>query len=155
MGKCLAILCGLLIVTVGILTAFEDRFFSKDDATELLAKSGITLSDPFEIKDNRSSWAIGDYYHTFTIHISERDRQTLISEIKHSNNFKKLESTVRDLLFERENRYSGPVRTQHYETPTAYVREYFKPNGEGYAPTFIRISIDKNETVLIFEDIVE
>jgi hypothetical protein len=35
------------------------------------------------------------------------------------------------------------------------VRELFEPQGGGYAPTFRKIKIDKENNILVFEDIDE
>lgn len=100
--------------------------------------------------------AIGDYYHTFTLRISESDKQNAISEIKNADNFQSDNNSVDHLLYLSDNRYFGPKVTQNYETEYAFVREYFKPSGQkGYAPTFRRISIDKQTNELTFEDIDE
>ena len=53
------------------------------------------------------------------------------------------------------DKYTGKKITQNYEDSTRFVREYFEPNGQGYAPTYRRIEIDKTENKLIFEDIDE
>ena len=63
---------------------------------------------------------------------------------------------VNSQLYLNKDRYSGPKITQNYETLAAYVREYFQPGErKGYAPTFRRISIEKENNKLIFEDIDE
>ncbi|MBW4362459.1 hypothetical protein [Flavobacterium taihuense] len=40
-----------------------------------------------EILENKSMSSIGDYYHTFTLKISEKDKTRIINEIKSSKNF--------------------------------------------------------------------
>lgn len=152
-GKYLSIVIGLFVVSLVLLTIFEDQLFTKNDAKTLVEEQGIFLSDSFEIESNKSMSAIGDYYHTFTLAISEQDKATATEKIKSSANFKSPDVAVVDLLYEATDHYNGPIVTQNYETEESYVREYFKPNGEGYAPTFRRISIMKKENKLVFEDI--
>jgi hypothetical protein len=155
-GKYLAIIFGLLVLALVLWTVFEDQLFTKDNAIELIREQQILLKDKFELVKNESSSAIGDYYHTFTLKISERDKQNAILKIKSSDNFKADNSSIDPMLYLSNKRYFGPKVIQNYETENTYVREYFKPSGqEGYAPTFRRISISKTENELTFEDIDE
>ncbi len=155
-GKYLAIIFGLLVLTMVLWTAFEDQLFTKGNAKELVEEQQILLQDKFELKENKSMSAIGDYYHTFTLEISERDKLNAIEKIKSANNFKTDNTSIDQTLYLSDNRYFGPKVTQNYETKNSYVREYFEPSGrEGYAPTFRRISISKTKNELTFEDIDE
>lgn len=155
-GKYLTIIFGILVLTLVLLVVFEDQLFTKGKAEELVKEQGILLADKFDLKENKSMSAIGDYYHTFTLKISEKDKSKAIEEIKNSADFKKIGEPVNELLYSSVDRYKGPKQIQNYETEIAYVREYFQPSGqEGYAPTFRRISISKNKDELIFEDIDE
>ena len=154
-GKYLSILVGLFFAWLTIITIFEDQLFSKNDARELLTEQDINLEDKFEIVENESMSAIGDYYHTFTLDISEKDKQIIINQIKNSPNFKGLTDTKEDLLRSTEDRYEGNKLTQNYESDNQYVREYYQPNGQGYAPTYRKIEIDKGQNRLTFEDINE
>ena len=155
-GKYLAIIFGLFVLTIILLTAFEDQLFTKDNAKELVEEQQIIMADEFELTENKSASAIGDYYHTFTLKISDRDKQNAISKIISADNFKKDNSSVDQSLYLSDDRYFGPKVTQNYETEKAFVREYFQPSGQkGYAPTFRRISISKSDNELTFEDIDE
>lgn len=135
------------------MTVFEDDLFTKNDAKELIQEQQIILNDNFSLKHNESIWAIGDYYHTFTLEISKTDKANAIIEIKQSENFKLVDEPISDLYFDSEDRHNGSSRTQNYENEKSFVREYFKPNGYGYAPTYRRITIDKNKNEIVFEDI--
>jgi hypothetical protein len=155
-GKYLAIIFGLLVLTLVLWTVFEDRLFTKNNAKELVEEQQILLVDKFELQENKSMSAIGDYYHTFTLKLSESDRQNAILKIKSADNFKADNSSIDQRLYLSDKRYFGTKVTQNYETENAYVREYFQPSGqEGYAPTFRRISISKTKNELTFEDIDE
>ena len=144
------------MLTLLLWTVFEDQLFTKGNAKELVEEQQIILDDKFELKENKSMSAIGDYYHTFTLEISERDKQNAILKIKSSDNFKADNTSNDQLLYLSDQRYFGPKVTQNYETENAYVREYFQPSGqEGYAPTFRRLSISKTNNELTFEDIDE
>ena len=144
------------MLTIVLWTVFEDQLFTKENAKELVEDQQILLQDKFELKENKSMSAIGDYYHTFTLKLSERDRQNAILKIKSDANFKADNSSIDQTLYFSDNRYFGPKVTQNYETEYGYVSEYFQPSGqEGYSPTFRRISISKTNNELIFEDIDE
>jgi len=155
-AKYLTIIFGILVLTLVLWTVFEDQLFTKNNAKELVEEQQILLTDKIELEKNESSSVIGDYYHTFTLKISERDNQNAILKIKSANNFKAENSSIDQTLYLSGKRYFGPKVTQNYETENAYVREYFQPSGEeGYAPTFRRISISKTNNELTFEDIDE
>ena len=133
---------------------FEDQLFTKNDAKKLIEEQNIILQDDFKLITNRSETAIGDYYHTFELQITEKDKTEAINKIKTSDNFKLLGAQIIDYAYAVDiNRYTGKKQIQNYETPNGFVREYFQPNGQGYAPTFRRIIIEKNTNKLIFEDI--
>lgn len=121
---------------------------------KLVEEQGLKLTEDFALLKNKSMFAIGEYYHTFTLEISQQDKQNAISKIQHSDNFKTGNPPIDQMLYLSDKRYFGTKITQNYETEKAFVREYFQPSGrEGYAPTFRRISISKTKKELTFEDI--
>jgi hypothetical protein len=148
---------GVFVLTTGLYIAFEDQLFTKNNAKEFVEEQDIKLTEDFELLKNESMSAIGDYYHTFTLKISERDKQNAITKIKSSDNFKTGNGSVETIMYQpATDRYFGKKVVQNYETQNSYVREYFKPSGrEGYAPTFRRITISKTKNELTFEDIDE
>lgn len=151
LGKILSGIFLFLCFSFGIYEIFRDEFFTKNNAKEFLAEQNIILKDDFKIKNNESHYAIGNYYHTFTLSISEKDKQRIIHQIKSSKDYKTENDSVNFFLYlEKVNKKI----IQNYETDNTYVREYLEPI-EGYAPTFRRISVKKNENELIFEDIDE
>ncbi|MBK8506052.1 MAG: hypothetical protein IPL46_29970 [Saprospiraceae bacterium] len=135
---------------------FQDQFFTKKDAMKLVAEQGIELSDEFELVHNKSMSAIGDYYHTFTLEISEQDKQGAISKIIDAASFETDRSNIDILRNQMDYIQLGRRIDRNYATQTAFIKEYFEPSGrQGYAPTFRRISISRTKNELIFEDIVE
>jgi hypothetical protein len=156
-AKYLTIAYGLFVLTIGLYIAFEDQLFTKSNAKELVEEQEIKLTDDFELLKNESMSAIGDYYHTFTLRVSERDKQNAITKIKSADNFKTSNGSIETLMYHpAPDRYFGKKVIQNYETENSFVREYFEPSGrEGYAPTFRRISISKTDNELTFEDINE
>jgi hypothetical protein len=153
-GKYIAIILTLSIIIIITLTIFEDDLFSKSDAQKLLAEQGIQLKDKFNIKENKSMFSPGDYYHTFILTISPSDKQKIINEIRNSANFTKANQSE-SYLENQEDYYNGSKRTKNYETDKQFIRELFEPHGKGYAPTWRKIEIDKKANKLIFEDIDE
>lgn len=146
----------LFVLTIVFYIAFEDQLFTKSNARELVEEQDFKLVDEFELLRNESMSAIGDYYHTFTLKISERDKQNAIYEIKSSDNFKAANFSIDHVFHFNGERYFGSKVIQNYETENSFVREYYKPSGrEGYAPTFRRIAFSKTKNELIFEDIEE
>jgi hypothetical protein len=156
-AKYLTITYGLFVLIIGFFMVFEDQLFTKKNAKELVEEQKFKLNDEFKLLNNESMSAIGDYYHTFTLKISDRDKQDAIFKIKSSDNFKTDNISIDTMLYlQAQDRYFGEKIIQNYETENSYVREYFKPSGkEGYAPTFRRISISKINNELTFEDIDE
>jgi len=142
----------ILAISIVAFAIFEDDLFTKNDAKELLSEQSIFLNDDFELVKNESMMAPGEYYHTFTLKISKKDKLRLIKQIAGSKNFKQIGVTIEDFMT-RTDRYKGPKLTQNYETESQFIREYFEPHKKGYAPTYRKIEIDKNEALLIFEDI--
>lgn len=130
LGKILSGIFLLSIISFTIYEIFRDEFFTKSNAKELLAEQKIILKYDFKIINNISHSAIGDYYHTFTLSISEEDRQRIIQQIKNAKNFKiKSDTTINHLLYlNNENRYFGKKIIQNYETNNDYVTEFFEPS---------------------------
>ena len=152
-GKYLTGLFALAVLVLVFMTIFEDQLFTKNDARKLIEEQELKLTEEFKLENNKSMWAIGYYYHTFTLTISEKDKLNAIKIIKSSDNFKEIGKPTKDLLLDIEDRYNGPKQTQNYETENAFIREYIKPNGQGYAPTFRRIIVDKQKNEMTFEEI--
>lgn len=154
LGVVLASVVGLFFLYVTITDIYRDELFSKSDAEEFLAEQDIKLIDDFELIHNESMSAIGDYYHTFRLKITTEDKEQIIKKIKSSQNFN-IDEPIVTYSLNRDDYYNGPKRVKNYETETQFVRELFEPHGEGYAPTWRKIEINKNENILIFEDIDE
>lgn len=154
-GKIIGVFtCCFFIYTV-VAMIFEDELFSKNDARELLEEQKVYLNDDFKLEENSSNWAIGDYYHSFTLSISEKDKNRIIEEIKTASNYKDSSVQVTELLYVDDERKVNVKYFQNYETNTSYVKEYIEENGEGYAPTFRQIYVDKKENELRFIEIDE
>jgi hypothetical protein len=152
-SKILLITYIFLVILSVFYVVFEDQLFTKSDAKELVEEQQINLTDEFVLLKNESFSGIGEYYHTFSIKISVKDKRNAIFKIKSSKNFNSKKSDIDSLLSFSNKRYFGPTLYRNYETESDYVREYFKPSRkEGYAPIFRKISIKKIKNELKFED---
>ncbi|SMC37277.1 hypothetical protein [Moheibacter sediminis] len=98
-GKIIGTLACCFFVYAVIAMIFEDELFSKNDAIELLEEQKIHLNDDFKLEENSSSWAIGDYHHSFTLSISENDKKQIVKEIKSTNDYKDSSTQVTELLY--------------------------------------------------------
>lgn len=148
------------ILTVGLLTlivatVFEDQFFFKSDAIEKLKEHNVELIDDFKILSNESGGFM-DYFHQFRLTISPADKERLIDQIKTADNY---EDEVQDMFDLRSGkiRYSDKDTsfTANYQDEWNYIYEYYKPNKQGYTPTWDRISISKTENRLNYERVLD
>ncbi|WP_338870632.1 hypothetical protein WBJ53_23265 [Spirosoma sp. SC4-14] len=157
LGRVLSYSIGAIFILLVFFAIFEDALFSKSDAEELLAEQNTKLIGDFDLLENKSMSAIGDYYHTFTLKISDTDKRRIIQSIRNASDFrtKNTETWIDDSLFQQPNRYTGKKIIRNYETKPYFIRELFEPQGIGYAPKFRRIKISKKDDTLIFEDIDE
>lgn len=89
---------------------FEDDLFTKSDAQKLLIEQNIQIKDDFDLKENKSMYSPGDYYHTFTLIISPNDKLRIIKEIKSSSNFVKTAQGESSYLENQNDYYNGPKR---------------------------------------------
>lgn len=154
-AKYLSIAYSLFVLLIVLFFACLDRLFTNEDANRLIKEQGFKFKDEFILQKNESSFGIGDYYHTFTLKISKRDKLEAIQKIKSSSNF--FTSTeVLENPTDTLNHYFGPKVKWNYENQNSFIREYFQPSGKkGYAPTHRKISISKTKNELKFEDIDE
>jgi hypothetical protein len=151
LGIFLSSTVGLFFIYIAVSMIFEDELFSKNDSENLLAEQNIVLNNDFELLENKSMSGIGEYYHTFTLKITAEDKTKIINEIRNSKNFN-LDPKTENYFDNREDYYNGPKRIKNYETEKKFVRELFEPQGKGYAPTWRKIKVDKNENILEFVD---
>jgi hypothetical protein len=152
-AKYMTIIFVLCLVYWIAMFALEDKLFTKADAKALVEEQQISLNDQFDLLKNESDIGFGDYYHTFILKISNVDKANAIRQITNAPNFTKYGVQGLNFLSDEFDQYKGKKRIQNYETEDEYVREYHKPNGYDYAPTYRRILISKRGNQLVFEDI--
>ncbi len=139
------LLFGLLLYGI-----FEDDLFTKNQAKDLLETENIYLKDDFKILENESN----EFFHRFELEISADDKTALINKIKMAKNFKPEKDTI-TFIESKLDRYLGPEVYKNYETVEYFIHERFKPNGEGYLPTWITISVAKTENKLMYKQMYE
>jgi len=151
LGIFLSSLATIAFLYLGYSIFFDDSI-SKKDVTHYIHEQGLEITNDFEILKNESMFSLGDYYHTFTIEISETDKDNLISKIQKADNFRQsIHPSLMD--YEDKNYDVGKKIIDNIETESHFIRVLFIENIEGYAPTFRVIKISKTTNQLQFEDI--
>lgn len=153
-GRYLTITYVLFVVFFIGKEVFRDQLFSENDALDLLEEQNIILYDEFKLIKNESFSGVGDYYHTFKLEISEKDKMRIINEIRNSENFTTDLDSVDTDLYQGKHDYFEKKIIQNYVLQDDFIREFLSPPpGPDYAPLFRRISIDKDKNIIIFEEI--
>jgi energy-coupling factor transporter transmembrane protein EcfT len=145
-GLFLSYFVGLIFLIFFTFIFFEDKFFTKTDAKEILKDEGVILQDEFTITKNESSSAIGDYTHSFDLKISESDKNRLISEIKSSKDFKKNGESIID-IFQNLGKFKGKLISQNFETEENFIKRRYQSSVGYWVKT---VYIDKKSNVLSF-----
>jgi hypothetical protein len=155
LGKWIAGILSIAVLSFIFSVVFEDELFFKSDAEKLLAEHNIELKENFKLNSNEFA-GIKDFYHRFELTISESDKSRIKDKITSAENYHQLENETTDIRIDKQ-RYAengdGQEFTANYQTESEYIYEYYKPNKKGYAPTYNRISIMKTENKLIYENI--
>ncbi|MCB2377524.1 hypothetical protein LGH70_08020 [Hymenobacter sp. BT635] len=152
-GRGLAALVAGFFVVAAAGLVFEDELFSKSDARKLLREQGVLLQDDFTIQANHSSSAPGgDYYHSFTLHISAADSKRVAASIRQAPGFERDGEPLPDSYKYGPGRYDGPPLVRSYATAAYLNRELFQPHGVPFAPTYRVIAVSKTSNELIFTD---
>ncbi|WP_209400659.1 hypothetical protein [Pseudozobellia sp. WGM2] len=154
LGKVIAGILATGFVLLILAYIFDDYLFFKSDARKNLAEMDIELVDGFKILSNEDG-GLMDYYHTFSLEISGKDKERLIDQIKSSTDYTDSIQEYRYLPSEAENRYEGDTLKVNYQTEREYRKEIFYPNGQGYTPTYKIVSISKSKNELKFEHILD
>ena len=139
-GIILSTSLGLVFLLCFLYLSFEDEFFSKSNARDLLAENKIELKDDFEIKEYQTAVAIGDFYQRLELKISNSDRLRL------SNNFKKKTDSVN--IFLKNHPHSFQEYRENHEG-------FFKETVNHSEIERSSIFISKNENKLIYELVEE
>ncbi len=153
-GKFLSIGLFLLLVLIILYGIFQDAFFTKNHARELLVEQDIVLKDDFKILNNKTSTSRGYYYHRFRLEISDNDKNRIIDEIKNTDDIKGVNEEKLDLYSNSLEIKSSKV-IQHYESPETFVKELLRPNHEGEPSSYFKTEIEKKVNTLVFEEIRE
>lgn len=146
----------LTIVVAGIFTLIvlqpwiSDWTFNKRSAQNILSYHGFMLTDDFEILKNESG-GFRDYYHSFTIEISDFDYQTIAKKIRSSENY---QGIITDLTKQLPMAGYKAYDTVNYETNYHVEREYYSKQkmDDGTFHFHFQLSKKKNELSYIGSD---
>lgn len=152
-AKLITLVYGLFILIIATLIYFDDELFTKSEAKRYLAEHKFELNENFEILNNKSG-GLTDYYHVFELEITKNEKEKFINQIKLNENFTK---GISDDFYlpAKLNRYLGKPIISCYENKLYFKFEYFKPNGQGAAPTYNIITISKKKNWLMYENIID
>lgn len=139
-GIILSASVGLVFLLCFLYLRFEDQFFSKSNARDLLLTNKIELKDDFDIINHKTDWGIGDFHQRLELKISKEDQLRL------SKNFKEKSDSINTIL----KKYPNAFR-EYRENTEGYVKENSKHSSieEDY------IFISKKENKLIYELVQE
>ena len=139
-GIILSASVGLVFLLCFLYLRFEDQFFSKSNARDLLAENKIELKDDFEIVDHKTDWGIGDFHQRLELKISNEDQLRL------SNNFKEKSDRINTILQKYPNAFRE-YREDH--------EGFFKETVNHSEIEQLSIFISKTENKLIYELVEE
>jgi hypothetical protein len=131
---------GLFFLLCFLYLRFEDQLFTRSNARELLLTNKIELKDDFEIIENETNFAIGDFHQRFELTITTRDKSLLISH------FKRKTDSINSILEKYPNSFK-----EYHENSDGFSKENSKHSE--IEEDFIFIS--KKENKLIYELVQE
>lgn len=131
---------GLLFLLCFLYLSFEDQFFTKSNARELLLTNKIELKDDFDIIENKTDFGIGDFHQRLELKISNNDKSLLINE------FKRKTDSINVILGKHPNSFK-----EYYEN----AEGFFKENSSHSEIEEDYIFISKKGNTLIYELVQE
>lgn len=136
--------------------------FPKNKVRHLLKDSSIELVDRFKILDHENiGFDIhGDIYESFTIRVSDADKQRIIDQIKSDPETVVLSKEDREdhnYHIEFYHRFGDVTEAPlYYDAPDEYlISVYESPQKEGYVGKYHWISVNKRTNVLEVVDFWE
>ena len=145
-GQLAAVLVVIAFIGFCFYIVFQDHFFTKSNATEYLSEQGILISDDFEILENNSSFAIGDYYRYFRLKISDKDAQRISEHISKYSDKGIIETQKGDQKILKEFSVHDSII---FEQNSQIFRM------EGMTPIRVRITMDKPTKELRYKNVQE
>jgi hypothetical protein len=121
----------------------SDWTFSKKDARELLLYHGLELKDEIKILENESG-GLRDFYHSFTLKISDADYERIVKRIKASKNYVGLFTDLTQTPTADYKTYD----TLDYETDYHFNREYFSKQQMDDGTYHFRFQLSKTDKEL-------
>ena len=139
----------LIILGSTFILIYALFYFLEDSDAEIisqkLVESNLHLSDNFKIIDAQDDQSLVDYYTSFNLIISEKDKNQLIQNIRNAKKFKKMEE--RDLSDFWRDEYSKQLVGEQLIRNYSVKQNYFKQiTFTGKSRTLeIKIDTIKNE----------
>ncbi len=143
-----ALIFGVWRVAVFI---YPDKFFSKQDAIDKVEFQDLLLTEPFEIISNETSRKDGDAFKSFTLLISEIDRNAIIKDIRQASNFTNQYDTVTPAS-RIVSDYPRTKKFDNFETEKFVNRKLHKPLGRGFKPYYIHLKVSKDSNEIFNEE---
>lgn len=131
---------GLFFLLCFLYLRFEDQLFTRSNARELLLTNKIELKDDFEIIQNETNFAVGDFHQRFELKISTQDKSLLVSH------FKRKTDSINSILEKYPNSFQ-----EYHENEEGF----FKENSSQSEIEKDYIFISKKGQKLIYEVVQE
>ncbi len=143
------IIAGIFILAI-MQPWISDWTFNKNEARKIMNHHNFELEDDFEILRNESG-GLRDYYHSFTLKVSNSDYQNIAKEIRSSENYQGL---ITDLSRQLPIANYKKLDTVNFETNYHIEREYFSEQkmNDGTFHFRFQLSKGKNEFSYIGSD---
>ena len=141
LGTIIALILAVIFILIAMQPWISDWTFNKKDVRKILLFHGFELKDDFKILRNESG-GFRDYYETFTIKLSDKDYQQIVSRIKTSKNYKGLfpDLTKQEPMADYKNH-----DTVDFETNYNFEREYWSKQTRDNGTFHFRFQLSKTE----------
>ena len=145
-GTISAIIIAGIFLLIVMQPWISDWTFSKRDAQEILSHHDFQLNDDFEILRNESG-GFSDYYHSFTLKISDSDYQKIANDIRSSKNFSGLRTDLTKQTPSADYKSADGV---NFETNYHIEREYFSKQKMNDGTFHFRFQLSKTDKELSY-----
>jgi hypothetical protein len=124
----------------------DEFFYFKSDAKEDLKLANVDLKDDFEIIDNKV-FGFPERYQWTKLKISINDKNRLISEIKNSKFFMKVNES-RPLFHKMMDKNSKKIESNYFYN-NSYIREVYS-KVDGYVGLSVNIVLKEKSNEILF-----
>ncbi|MDX9799054.1 MAG: hypothetical protein RBT05_09375 [Bacteroidales bacterium] len=143
-GTIVTLVIAGLFLLIAMQPWISDLMFNKKDAKEILSYHGFELKNDFKILKNESG-GFRDYYHSFTLEISDSDYRDIAKKIRSADNYQGL---ITDLTKQLPRADYKSYDTVNYETNYHIEREYFSQKKMDDGTFHFHFQLSKNNKEL-------